>query len=111
MNLVSNAVKFASKNNSVTPQVEIGYNLRQDYHEFFVRDNGIGIDPKYHARIFEVFKRLHTQEEYDGTGAGLSIVKRVIDEHHGQIWVDSKLGDGATFYFNLPIRKENNERG
>ncbi|MBL8012643.1 MAG: two-component sensor histidine kinase, partial [Candidatus Omnitrophica bacterium] len=69
---------------------------------FYVKDNGIGIDPEYHEQIFGMFKRLHTQEEFEGTGAGLSIVKRVIDDHNGKIWIVSEAGKGAAFWFSIP---------
>ena len=84
------------------PKVEIGYSDKEGAHEFFVKDNGIGIDKKYHEEIFGIFKRLHKQEEYEGTGAGLSIVKKIIDDHKGTIWIDSALGKGTTFYFTIP---------
>jgi light-regulated signal transduction histidine kinase (bacteriophytochrome) len=102
LNLLTNAVKFSSKKKDSTPVVEIGYNDREAFHEFFVKDNGIGIDKKYHEEIFVIFKRLQTQEEYEGTGAGLSIVKRVINDHKGSVWIDSEPGKGATFYFTIP---------
>ena len=102
LNLLSNAIKFSSKNRTVLPKVEIGYAEAEEVHEFYVKDNGIGIDKKYHDEIFGIFKRLHTQEEYEGTGAGLSIVKRIIDDHKGAIRVDSEPGKGATFSFTLP---------
>jgi light-regulated signal transduction histidine kinase (bacteriophytochrome) len=101
LNLINNAIKFSSKIQD-TPKVQIGYNERKDAHEFYVKDNGIGIDKKYHEEIFGIFKRLHKQEEYEGTGAGLSIVKKIIDDHKGSIWVDSELGKGTTFYFTIP---------
>ena len=101
-NLINNAIKFSSKNNDVAPRVQIGYNDKGEAHEFFVKDNGIGIDKQYHKEIFSIFKRLHRQDEYEGTGAGLSIVKRVIDDHKGTIWVDSEPGKGAVFYFTIP---------
>jgi signal transduction histidine kinase len=102
LNLINNAIKFSSKNNKENPKVDIGYVPEDNFHKFYVKDNGIGIDPKYHQQIFGIFKRLHTTEEYEGTGAGLSIVKRVIDDHGGKIWIESEQGKGATFYFTIP---------
>ncbi len=101
LNLINNGVKFSHKAQE-NPKVEIGYADKDEFHEFFVKDNGIGIDPKYHQQIFDIFKRLHTSREYTGTGAGLSIVKRVIDDHGGHIWIESEPGKGAAFYFTIP---------
>jgi len=101
-NLINNAIKFSSKNNKERPQIVVGYFSEAHYHKFFVRDNGIGIDPKYHQQVFGIFKRLHTDKEYEGTGAGLSIVKRVIDDHGGEISIESQVGQGATFFFTIP---------
>ena len=99
-NLVENSVKYSSPN--VKLRVEIGM---QSYNEencpiFYVRDNGIGIEPKYHERIFGLFNKLDAQT--DGTGIGLSLVKRIIEVHGGHIWVESEKDQGATFYFSLP---------
>lgn len=102
LNLITNAIKFSSKNNKENPKVEVGYSDENDYHKFYVRDNGIGIDPKYHNQVFGIFKRLHSDKEYSGTGVGLSIVKRVIDDHGGKIWIESELGKGAIFYLTIP---------
>ncbi|MDD5070191.1 MAG: ATP-binding protein [Candidatus Omnitrophica bacterium] len=102
LNLINNAIKFSSKNNPDRPRVEIGYNDMKGYFDFFIKDNGIGIEPKYHKQIFGIFKRLHSEKEYDGTGAGLSIVKRIIEDHGGDIWVDSEYGKGSVFHFSLP---------
>ncbi|MFA5262146.1 MAG: ATP-binding protein [Candidatus Omnitrophota bacterium] len=101
-NLINNAVKFSSKNTGEPPQVDIGYRKDGIYHCFFVKDNGIGIDPKYHEQVFGMFKRLHTDKEYEGTGAGLSIIKRIIEDHGGRVWIESRAGEGATFFFNIP---------
>ena len=101
VNLLDNAAKFSSKNNPV-PKIEVGTQETKDEYEFYVADNGIGIEPRFYAQIFELFKRLHTQEEYEGTGAGLNIVKRIIEDHKGRIRVESELGKGAKFIFTIP---------
>ena len=99
-NLLSNAIKFQSKR---TPIIGISVRKDGDRYVFAVKDNGIGIDPKYQKRIFKVFQRLHARNEYDGTGIGLSLIRKIVQYHDGNIWVKSKLGTGSTFYFTLPI--------
>jgi len=108
-NLINNAIKFSSKNNTEHPKVVVGCVEEGPDYKFFVKDNGIGIDPKYHEQIFGIFKRLHTDKEYEGTGAGLSIIKRVIDDHQGKIWIDSTPGQGAAFYFTIPKDLKNQD--
>lgn len=102
LNLISNAIKFSSKNNQSQPKIEIRYVDRGSFHEFSVKDNGIGVDPREQGDIFGLFHRAQAAKEYEGTGAGLGIVKNVIDDHGGRVWVESKPAEGATFYFTIP---------
>jgi len=106
LNLVNNAIKFSSKDKKKRPIVEIGYKSKDQLHEFFVKDNGIGIEAAYHEQVFGIFRRLNKSSDYDGTGAGLNIVKRIIDEHGGDIWIESEEGKGACFYFTIPKNLE-----
>jgi signal transduction histidine kinase len=99
-NLIVNAIKFMG--NTKNPKIEIGYEDSGDFHQFYVRDNGIGIDPKNHQKIFEKFHRLKEIEDDEGTGLGLAIVDRIVNNHGGKVWVESEPGKGATFYFTLP---------
>jgi light-regulated signal transduction histidine kinase (bacteriophytochrome) len=102
-NLVGNAIKFRSKERP--PQIHIGMTDAGDFWQFSVQDNGIGIEPQYYERVFQVFQRLHTRREYQGTGIGLAICKKIIERHGGQIWVESQVGQGSTFYFTFPKGK------
>jgi light-regulated signal transduction histidine kinase (bacteriophytochrome) len=99
-NLLVNATKFMGDTHN--PKIEIEYEHRADFHHFSVRDNGIGIDPKYHRKIFEMFHRLKETEDEEGTGLGLPIVERIVNNHGGRVWVESEKGKGTTFYFTLP---------
>jgi len=105
-NLVANALKFRRKE---TPRIHITAQQQGAEWLFSISDNGIGIEPEYLARIFEIYKRLHTQEEYPGTGIGLAICKRIIEAHNGHIWAESVLGKGSTFYFTLPALSHTSE--
>ena len=97
-NLIGNALKY---NRSTQPEIEIGYEELADCYQFFVKDNGIGIDPKFYERVFIIFQRLHTKNQFSGTGIGLAICKKIVEKHEGRIWVESGAGKGSTFYFTI----------
>ena len=101
-NLISNSIKFSKPDEP--PKIHISAELSKKNSEyiFSVQDNGIGMDSQYVERIFTIFQRLHTLDEYKGTGIGLAVVKRIIERHGGRVWVESELGVGSTFYFTLP---------
>jgi len=99
-NLVGNSIKFR---NGPPPRIHVGVERTAAEWVFSVKDNGIGIDPQYAGRIFEIFQRLHTQREYPGSGIGLAIAKKIVERHGGRIWLESKLQQGATFFFTLPM--------
>ena len=98
-NLISNALKFHGEE---PPRVCIAAEKSEGEWTFSVRDNGIGIDRKHQQRVFKIFQRLHTRDQYPGTGVGLAICERIVDRHQGRIWFDSEVGRGTTFYFTLP---------
>jgi len=100
-NLIGNAVKFRRRD--VPAKIHVAVDTSVSPYRFSVRDNGIGIAPEYADRVFVIFQRLHTRAEYPGTGIGLSICKKVLERHGGRIWVESTLGEGATFHFTLPV--------
>ncbi|MFT5366632.1 MAG: PAS domain S-box-containing protein [Candidatus Latescibacterota bacterium] len=97
-NLINNAIKFRGE---TIPEIHISVLETKTHHQFAISDNGIGIDPKFYERIFAIFQRLHTREEYQGTGIGLAICKKIIEHHDGNIWVESAPGQGATFSFTI----------
>jgi light-regulated signal transduction histidine kinase (bacteriophytochrome) len=100
MNPVANAVKY--RREDVPLEVAVSATRLDGTVEFAVKDNGIGIEPEYHERIFEMFRRLHTHDRYEGTGIGLAVVKRIVERHGGMVRVESMPGEGSTFFFTLP---------
>jgi light-regulated signal transduction histidine kinase (bacteriophytochrome) len=101
-NLIANGIKYRGE---ATPIIEIGAREQGQEWLFWVKDNGIGIDPQYSDRIFQIFQRLHTKQEYPGTGIGLAICQKIVEHHDGKIWVKPNLQQGATFYFTLRNKK------
>jgi light-regulated signal transduction histidine kinase (bacteriophytochrome) len=103
-NLISNAITYGR--DGVVPEIQIGCHRDSTGWVFSVQDNGIGIAPEYYEKVFRMFQRLHVRERYPGTGIGLAICKKIVEEHHGRIWIDSKIGEGTTFFFTLPHANE-----
>ena len=100
LNLLSNAVKYAGK--KLQPEISVEGQVVDGENLYCVRDNGVGFDMRYAHKLFEVFQRLHGEGQFSGTGVGLAIVKRIVVKHGGRVWAESKLGDGASFFFSLP---------
>lgn len=102
-NLIGNALKFRGAD---APRIHIDASRQGRFWQFVVGDNGVGIDMKHHERIFVIFQRLHARDQFDGTGVGLAVCKKIVERHGGRIWVDSSLNRGSRFYFTLPAVPE-----
>ncbi len=100
-NLLSNAFKFTA--NTPNPKIEIEWQKDEHYYTFIIRDNGVGFDMNYYDKIFGVFQRLHSDDEFEGSGVGLAIAQRIVERHNGRIWAESQPDSGAVFYFTLPL--------
>ena len=98
-NLISNAIKYSGK--EPVSEIEIGNFSDEGFNTYYIKDNGVGFDMKYYNKLFGVFQRLHTQDEFEGTGVGLAFVKKIIKHHGGSVWAESKEDEGATFFFKL----------
>jgi light-regulated signal transduction histidine kinase (bacteriophytochrome) len=98
-NLLGNAWKFSSK--ITEPRIEMGILARNGKQTYFIRDNGVGFDMTYADKLFKPFQRLHMASDFAGTGIGLATVQRIIHRHGGEVWAESKVNEGATFYFTL----------
>jgi light-regulated signal transduction histidine kinase (bacteriophytochrome) len=101
-NLIANAIKF---HGDKAPRIRVSVDGNEKEWVFSVQDNGIGIDPQYTERIFIIFQRLHGQNQYPGTGIGLAMCKKIVQQHGGRIWVESQPDQGATFFFSLPKKE------
>lgn len=102
-NLISNAIKYNDKRKI---EIEIGYEEQPDQHEFWVKDNGLGIEEAYREKVFKIFQTLQPKDDVESTGIGLSIVQKIIHDVNGEIWIESEMGQGTTFYFTIPKKND-----
>jgi light-regulated signal transduction histidine kinase (bacteriophytochrome) len=100
VNLISNAIKYIQPRDPA--RIQIGHEEKEDQTIIFVRDNGVGFNMEFSAKLFGVFQRLHQHDEFEGIGIGLANVRRIVQRHGGKTWAEGRVGEGATFYFSLP---------
>ena len=99
-NLLTNSLKFSQQH--IRPEIIISCTEKPTYWQFAIKDNGIGIAPEFQEKIFGMFKRLHSSHEFEGTGIGLALVKKIIEQHQGKIWLESEVNQGTNFFFTIP---------
>jgi light-regulated signal transduction histidine kinase (bacteriophytochrome) len=107
INLLTNALKYSEKKERSTIEIGCIHSI-ESKKTFYVRDNGAGFDMAYSHKLFGVFQRLHKEQEFEGTGVGLALTKRIIEKHGGEIWAEARVNEGATFYFTLPAYEQVN---
>lgn len=105
INLISNAIKYQESEQNISITIGLKQSEQKDPKVFFIKDNGVGFDMKYSDKLFGVFQRLHSDDKFEGTGIGLALVRRIINRHGGEVWAESKVGEGSTFYFSLPDKQ------
>jgi len=105
-NLMSNAIKYMDKPEGT---INIGCTKEDEFYKFYVKDNGPGIDEKYFERIFKIFQTLHAKDQYESTGVGLTLIKRIVEMYGGKVWVESEVGNGSTFYFTFPVHPKSED--
>lgn len=106
INLISNAVKYQENEHNICISVGACRDEQKNQIVFWIKDNGVGFNMKYSDKLFGVFQRLHSEDEFEGTGIGLALVRRIVNRHGGDVWAESKIGEGSTFYFSLPVKQK-----
>lgn len=111
INLIGNAVKYQENEQNICISVGACRDEQKNQIVFWIKDNGVGFNMKYSDKLFGVFQRLHSEDEFEGTGIGLALVRRIVNRHGGDVWAESKIGEGSTFYFSLPDKQKGIDYG